>query len=306
MDVYLPLAKMALNAPLLALLGIFAGILSGLFGVGGGFILTPLLTMIGVPPSIAVGTLAAQLTGTSASGAVIQWQRGQIDLRMGGILLIGSLSGAAAGTGLFGWLRHLGYIDVTVNVGYALLLSIIGYFMLRDSWKMYCATRYDPQITVMPPRPPLGTNWPFRIFFPVSRLHISIFAPLTIGFFCGILTAILGIGGSFVLIPAMFYLLRVPATHLNGTALFQVAITTAVTAIFQALMNHNVDVVLGLILLIGSVLGVQFGNRLTTRIPPEKARLAFALLVLALAAHMVISLLITPRNMYALDVRLPT
>ncbi|MGE3623038.1 MAG: sulfite exporter TauE/SafE family protein [Bdellovibrionales bacterium] len=305
MNVYLPVAEMALNGPLIIFLGFLTGILSGMFGVGGGFILTPMLVFVGVPPAIAVGTQSCQLMGTSISGALAHWQRRQIDLRMGMAMVTGGILGTAAGVALFKLLREKGYIDLTITLGYFLLLAGIGGMMMYESLR----SRRRRKAALASPgrlRPPLGASWPFKTIFPASRLRISILGPVLIGFASGVLVGVFGIGGGFILIPAMLYLLRMPSTHVNGTALFQIIFAAALGTILQTTVNHSVDLILAFFLLAGSVIGAQLGTRYARLIKPDTGRFLLAALILLIAVKLFFDLVIPPQSLFSHEMRYPT
>jgi len=298
MQIYLPLAEMSLNSFVLLAVGALGGFLSGMFGVGGAFVVTPLLIFIGVPPVIAVGTQSAQLAGTALSGAIVKNRKGHIDIRMGLVLAIGSLGGVSFGAVLFQRLRHAGQIDLTINLGYALILSIIGFLMLRES-----LTRLRNVVLLPDPSTvkAWGSTWKMAMVFPASGVVISVASPLIIGFGCGILTAIFGVGSGFILVPAMLYLLRMPPVLVAGTSMFQILFTSAYATIVQSLMNHNVDIVLALLLLTGSVIGVRAGGRMAARISPEVARLLLAVIILLGAYTLWHSLLATPHELFVMS-----
>jgi uncharacterized membrane protein YfcA len=308
MGIYLPIAELSMNGVLLVALGLISGFLSGMFGIGGAFILTPLLVFIGVPPAIAVGTQACQLSGTSISGALAQWQKRQIDIRMGFVMLAGNLVGAAFGVDLFKLLKETGHIDLTVNLGYLLLLVIVGGMMMIESVK---SLRQKPQALIsiealLPERPPLGANWPWKLRFPTSDLYISVFGPFLIGLGCGLIVGVLGVGGGFILIPAMLYMLRMPAGVVTGTSLMQIVFTTALATFLQATMTHSVDVVLAFFLLLGSVPGAQFGARYAQRLQPEMARFLLASLILLVALKLFVDLTAPPLHVFSREMRFPT
>lgn len=295
MQIYLPLAELSLNSFLLLAVGALGGFLSGMFGVGGAFVVTPLLIFIGVPPVIAVGTQSAQLAGTALSGAIVKSRKGAIDLRMGLALAIGSLGGVSLGAVLFQRLRHAGQIDLAINLGYALILTLIGFLMLRES----LTSLRNPSMASKHTRP-WGAGWGFAIEFPVSGVTVSLLSPLIIGLCCGILTAIFGVGSGFVLVPAMLYLLRMPPSLVVGTSMFQIMVTSAYATIVQSLMNHNVDIILALLLLTGSVIGVRVGARVATRVSPESGRLILAALILIGAITLWYGLIATPQEFFTL------
>jgi uncharacterized membrane protein YfcA len=298
MEIYLPLAEMSMNAPLLLAVGAIGGFLSGMFGVGGAFVVTPLLISIGVPPVIAVGTQAAQLAGTALSGAIEKNRKGDIDVRLGLVLAVGSLGGVSFGAILFQRLRHAGQIDLAINLGYAIMLSVIGILMLRETLLAMSSitSRADTAI-----KKPWGAEWIFSMTFPASRVRMSVLSPLAVGFGCGILTVIFGVGSGFILVPAMLYLLRMPASVIAGTSMFQIVFTSAYATIIQSIMNHNVDLILALVLLTGSLLGVKAGARTAARLSAEKARFILAAIILIGAVKLWSGLLIMPHELFTLS-----
>jgi len=303
MEIYLPVAEMSVHW--LTILGMAAavGYLSGMLGVGGAFLLTPLLIFYGIPPSVAVATTASHLTASSMSGAIAQWRRRAVDFKMAGVMLCGGIVGSAVGVYLFGLLHKIGQTEVVVSVGYVILLGTVGGLMLDESVRTLRAAQLGTT-------PPLSTrshhNWihglPFKLRFKQSRLYISVVPPVALGFFVGILSALLGVGGGFVLVPAMIYLLRMPTGVVIGTSLTQIVCVTAATTLLQSVTNFSVDIVLAIILIVGGALGAQFGVRMASRLRGEHLRLLLALLVLAVAARLLFGLLVTPDDLYSLAV----
>lgn len=291
MSVYLPIAEMTADALLLLGIGFGVGWLSGLFGVGGGFLLTPLLILMGIPSPVAVASGANQTTGASVSGLIAQWRRGQVDLRMGTVLLVAGLFGSALGTQLFVQLRRLGQVDLAVSLFYVVVLGTVGALMVRES------VRALLRGGVAVPRPDDRAwlvNLPFKMRFPQSRLYMSVIPPALVGFGIGVLSAVMGVGGGFMLVPAMIYLLGMPTTTTIGTSLFQVVFVTANVTMLQALQNGSVDVVLTLILLLGGVAGAQFGAAMGTRLRGEQTRALLGALVLAVAVALLVELVLPP------------
>ena len=301
MDIYLPIAEMSVNALLIILMGGAVGFLSGMFGVGGGFLTTPLLIFYGIPPAVAVASSATQITGSSVSGALAYWERGQVDARMGGVLVAGGLVGAGVGQVIFRLLQELGQIDVVISLIYVLFLSVIGGLMLRDAVVALAVARSGNA----PPAPrtrhlPWVAALPWKMRFPRSGLYISPLAPLLIGAGVGMLTVILGIGGGFIMVPAMVYILGMRAQAVVGTSLFQIIFVTAATTLLHATSSKSVDIVLALLLLLGGVTGAQVGVRAAQKLSPDRLRLALALLVLAVAIRLFIGLTWTPAEPFAL------
>ncbi|HVR90827.1 MAG TPA: sulfite exporter TauE/SafE family protein [Novosphingobium sp.] len=301
MDVYLPIANLSVNGLVIVGLGALTGILSGMFGVGGGFLTTPLLIFYGVPPTVAAASAASQVTGASVSGVFAHTKRGGVDYHMGAVLVAGGILGTGIGAILFRVLQELGQIDTVINILYVLLLGSIGGLMARESLQTLKAAR-----TGVPLRPrkrrhhPLVANLPLRWRFYRSGLYISPLAPLLLGVFTGILTMLMGIGGGFVLVPAMLYILGMSANVVVGTSLFQILFVTMATTMMHALTTKAVDVVLAVLLLLGSVSGAQIGAQLAQRAPPERLRLILATIVLLVAFRMALGLGWRPDEIYTL------
>lgn len=313
MDIYLPIAEISINAIGLLVLGAVVGFLSGLFGVGGGFILTPLLTFMGVPPTIAVGTQANQLAGTSLSGALAAWRRRNVDLKMGTVLMLGSFAGTALGVEIFSWLRQIGQINLVIKMSYVTLLSSVGVMMMWESAPyLFKKVQRIRKVSSKPKElikeddgPDLGWGADTRLAmnFPASNLRLSALLPITVGFVGGVLVALLGVGGGFVMVPAMIYMLRMPPSLVSGTSLFQIVFTTAFATILQAVTNQSVDLVLALILLAGSVVAVPYGARFASRLRPEIARFLMAALILIVAVKLIYDLLVQPDQMFFVEMR---
>ncbi|WP_114395221.1 sulfite exporter TauE/SafE family protein [Oleisolibacter albus] len=300
MQVYLPIAEISVNALLLLALGGGVGFLSGLFGVGGGFLMTPLLIFIGVPPAVAVGTQANQLVGASVSGVLAHWRRNNVDVRLGSVMLVGGVLGTSFGVWLFGVLQQLGHIDLVISLSYVFFLGTVSLLMLWESVGALIRGR----IKAAAPRKLHHHTWlhglPLKMRFPRSRLYISALLPMLIGFVGGLLVAIMGIGGGFLLVPAMIYILGMPTALVAGTSLFQIIFSTGIAAFLQATSNQTVDVVLAMLLLVGGVIGAQFGTRAGTRLRGEQARALLALMVLAVAAKLAVDLIVRPEDLYSI------
>lgn len=292
MDIYLPIAEMSVNAFAVFLLGIAAGLASGLFGVGGGFIMTPGLIFYGIPPAVAVGSQAPQILASSFSAAVNHLRRGSLDLKMGLVMVVGGLLGSAAGVFTFRWLRETGQIDAVVAVGYVFFLGIVGLLMVGESVLALLPRRRDRRRR----RRTLLHRLPLRMRFPASHLYISPLAPAVVGFLGGVLAAILGIGGGFVLVPAMIYLLRMPTAVVLGTSHFQIAVVACLTTFLHAYANRSVDLVLALLGILGSVVGAQYGTRLAFRLRGEWVRVLFGVVVLLVAARLLAELVVPPAD----------
>jgi uncharacterized membrane protein YfcA len=278
MQIYLPIAEMSVNAFLLLGMGGGVGFLSGLFGVGGGFLMTPLLIFIGIPPAVAVGTEANQIVAASVSGVLAHWRRGNVDFKMGLVLLLGGFAGSTLGVMLFSFLRGLGQIDLVISLMYVIFLGTIGALMLYESAK----TMRRRKSATGPRRKLHQHTWvhglPLKMRFRRSKLYISALLPFSVGFLVGVLAAIMGVGGGFVMVPAMIYLLGMPTAVVVGTSLFQIIFVTANVTFLQAYANQTVDVVLALMLLIGAVIGAQFGARAGAKLHGEELRGLLALM----------------------------
>jgi uncharacterized membrane protein YfcA len=303
MSIYLPIAEQSLNLALLLAMGYGVGILSGMFGIGGGFIMTPMLIMLGVQPIIAVGTGAAQVVASSVAGSVRHWLQGNVDLRMGGLLIAGGLFGATSGVRIQLWLKSLGQLDFTISLIYVVMLGTIGSLMLVESvnaWRRSAAAG-----SAGPARRAGQHTWlqrlPWKMRFPRSKLYASAIPPLAIGTLVGWLTAIMGVGGGFLLVPALIYVVRMPTRAAIGTSVFQIIFVTGFTTVLQATQNFNVDIALGLPIMLGGVIGAQHGIRIAGRIRAEQLRILLALMVLAVGLKMGVELVSEPSELYALD-----
>jgi hypothetical protein len=296
MQVYLPIAEMSVDALLLLGIGFGVGWLSGLFGVGGGFLLTPLLILIGIPSPVAVGSGANQTLGASVSGLIAQWRRGNVDLRMGTVLIIGGFFGSLAGVQLFAWLRRAGQVDLAVAIFYVVVLGSVGALMVRESLTAILRRKRSRPARLHEHLWMHGL--PFKMRFRKSRLYISVIPPLGIGFAIGVLSAVMGVGGGFMLVPAMIYLLGMPTAVVIGTSLFQVVFVTANVTFLQAIQVGSVDIVLTLLLLAGGVSGAQFGAAMGTRLRGEEMRALLGALVLAVALSLLWDLLRVPEALF--------
>jgi uncharacterized membrane protein YfcA len=301
MEIYLPIAEMSVHWLVILAMGAAVGFLSGMFGVGGGFLLTPLLIFYGIPSPVAVATTASHLTAASASGAIAQWRRRTVDLKLAAVMVSGGIAGTWLGVWVFALLRKIGQAELAVSGGYVILLGVVGAIMLRES----LATLRAAATGTTPASPPRNQqrNWihalPLKMRFRVSRLYISAIPPFVLGVLVGILSAIMGVGGGFILVPAMIYLLRVPTNIVMGTSMAQMLVVTAVTTILQATNNFTVDIVLALLLVIGGAVGAQFGVRMSARMRGEQLRLLLGLLVLAVAIRLLWGLIATPADLYS-------
>ena len=304
MQLYLPIAEISVNAFLILGLGGLVGFLSGMFGVGGGFLITPLLLFIGVPPAVAVATGANQVVASSVSGVLAQVRRKAVDFRMGLVLLAGGLVGSASGVWLFDWMTRRGQIDLFVQLSYVLFLGAIGSLMLQESLRTLWRSK---KTGGAPIRRAHIHSWvhfmPFKVKFRASGLYISVIPPLLVGGLVGLLSAVMGVGGGFIMVPAMIYLLGMPTRVVVGTSLFQIIFVTAFTTLMHAVTHHTVDMLLALLLIIGGVLGAQFGARIGVRLRAEQLRILLSILVLAVAIKIAFDLLLQPDELYSLTLR---
>jgi uncharacterized protein len=300
-QVYLPIAEISVNLLVMLALGAAVGFLSGMFGVGGGFLLTPLLMFSGIAAPIAVATGANQIVATSVSGALAQWRRNNIDFHMGAVLIAGGVVGALAGVLLLNLLQEAGQAGLIVSLTYVVLLGAVGTLMLSESLR---AWRRASSGTLLVSRRSGQHNWihrlPLKLRFPRSRLYISTIPPLVIGAVVGLLTAFLGVGGGFIMVPAMIYLLRMPTNIVIGTTIFQIIFITAVVTVLHATLSGTLDVVLALILAAGGVIGGQFGVRAGQKLRGEQLRALLGLMVLAVAIRLLFDLVLTPSELYSI------
>lgn len=297
--IYLPIAGVSVNALTVIGAGGAVGFLSGLFGVGGGFIITPLMMFLGIPTTVAIATGANQAAATAVSGAMAHWYRSNIDFRMGNVLLVSGVAGSMSGTQLVEFLRSLGQFDLVVSLCYVLLLGSVGSLMLIESVQ----TMLRPD-AVSAGRRISRHNWthglPLRLRFPHSKLYISLIPVVLIGFMIGVLTAVMGVGGGFVLVPAMVYILKMRTNLAVGTSLYQIMFVGSFTTLSQAIMLHSVDVVLAGLLIVAGVVGTQVGAKAGTNLKGEQLRALLALLVLAVCARVAFDLMQTPADLYSI------
>lgn len=305
MSLYLPIAQLSMNVGLLLAMGLAVGLLSGMFGIGGGFIMTPLLILLGIPPSIAVGTGAAQVVASSVSGALSHWKKKNIDLELGLYLFAGGIAGAISGVGVQQILKRLGQLDLTISLTYVIVLGAIGLLMvietartLRGGLAVSGSSRKAGQHTWL-------QGLPLKRRFRQSKIYASAIPPVAIGVVVGWLTAIMGVGGGFLTVPALIYLLKVPTRIAIGTSIFQIVFLTAATTILQAMSNYNVDVMLALPLMIGGVIGAHYGVEIGQRLNAGHLRGLLGLLVLMVAARMAVDLALQPSELYSLELRSP-
>ena len=302
MQIYLPVAELAVNMFVILGMGGAVGFLSGMFGVGGGFLMTPLLIFYGIPPAVAVATEANQIVASSASGALAHWRRRSVDVPLGLVLLAGGLVGSVCGVVIFRIMRDIGHLDVLISLLYVTFLGAIGGLMLIESLRAIQLRRRGRPV---PARRPGQHTWihglPLKMRFKRSRLYVSAIPVLGIGALVGLLAAIMGVGGGFIMVPAMIYLLRVPTNVVIGTSLFQIVFVTAFTTILHATTNYTVDVVLAMLLMVGGVIGAQFGAFAGQRLRGEQLRGLLALLVLAVCARLLFDLVSTPDELYIVE-----
>jgi len=299
MQIYLPIAEVSVNAFLLLGLGGLVGVLSGMFGVGGGFLMTPLLFFIGIPPAVAVATEANQIVASSFSGVLAHLKRKTVDIKMGLVLQVGGLIGAALGIQIFNYLKAIGQVDLLVMLSYVIFLGIIGSLMFIESLRAILKSR-GGQVVPTRRRHNWVHNLPFKMKFRASGLYISAIPPILVGVLVGVLAAIMGVGGGFIMVPAMIYILGMPTKVVVGTSLFQIIITTAFTTMMHATTNQTVDVALAVLLLVGGVIGAQVGTRIGVKMKAEQLRVLLALMVLAVCAKLGLDLLLMPSELYSL------
>ena len=293
---------MNVNILLIVLIGMLVGGLSGLFGVGGGFLMTPLLIFLGIPPAVAVGTEAPHVLASSVSGVIAHWRRKNVDFKMGFFLMIGGVVGSTVGVNLFKILRIFGQIDIVIQMLFLIFLGFIGFSMAFESAKT-TITKYRTTSSI---RTKLHQHsWihglPFKLRFHRSKLYISTIPPIVIGFFVGVLSAMMGVGGGFIIIPAMVYLLGMSTNVVVGTSLFQIIFVTANSTFFQSYLNQTLDIVLASLMIVGGVIGAQIGARLGTKLKAEYLRGILAILVLVVCAKIFTDLTLTPENLFSLD-----
>lgn len=302
MQIYLPIAEVSVNIFLLLGLGGLVGILSGMFGVGGGFLMTPLLFFIGIPPAVAVATESNQIVASSVSGALAHYRKKTLDIQMGIILLIGGIIGAVVGVQIFAIIKQAGQVDTLVRICYVVLLGFIGFLMLIESLRVILRMRQKKVIR----RKLHYHNWihglPFKVKFRSSGLYISAIPPLIVGAVVGVLAAVMGVGGGFIMVPAMIYLLGMPTKVVIGTSLFQITFVTAFTTIMHATTNQSVDIALAFLLFTGGVIGAQIGARIGVKLPSEQLRIFLAIIVIGVCAKLALDLLLQPSELYSIGI----
>ncbi|EJF88462.1 hypothetical protein ME1_00633 [Bartonella vinsonii subsp. arupensis OK-94-513] len=303
MSIYLPIAEMSLNMLILIGMGVVAGFFSGLFGIGGGFLITPLLIFYNIPPAIAVGTGANQMIASSVTGAITHFRRRTLDIKLGLLLAMGGGIGSVIGIQIFSVLKKLGQLDLMISLLYVILLGSVGSLMIIESWCDMLRQRKTPKVNIRLAR---RHNWihrlPFKMRFRTSMIYVSIIPVLGIGLIVGLLSSIMGIGGGFFMIPALIYLLRVPTSVVIGTSLFQITFVSSFTTVLQSVSNQSVDIVLAFLLMLGGSIGAQYGTRAGRKLKAEQLRMALAFLVLVVCMRLAFQLFVRPDNLFSLDI----
>lgn len=308
MQIYLPIAEIPVNIFLILALGLLTGFLAGMFGIGGGFLSTPLLMFIGIPPAVAVSTSANQITASSFSGLLAYLKRGDVDIKMGVFLLIGGIFGSLTGVLLFRILQKTGHIDIALALIYVIFLGSIGTIMLIDSVKVILEKKYNiiwrkkkksAKFTLFLKKISL---LPYKVYFPKSDIAVSSIVPIVMGFFIGNLVSIMGIGGGFILIPAMVYILKMPPSMIVGTSLFQIIFIAGNVTMLQAMASHNVDIVLAFLMIISSVFGAQIGSRVAYKVDTESLRSLLSIMILSVCIKMFLGLFVEPSSLFSLEV----
>ena len=302
MQIYLPIAEIPVDIITILVLGGGAGFLAGMFGVGGGFIVTPFLIFIGIPPSVAVASSANQIIASSVSGFASHLRRKSVDFKMGSYLLAGGLIGSYIGTLIFSYLKKLGQIDLVISLSYVLLLGSIGMLMTIESYRSIVKSKKISHVSDKKSKKHWRDKLPFKVVFPQSKLKVSFLLPIVIGVFSGMIVSIMGIGGGFITIPAMIYILGIPTTVVIGTSLFQMIIVTSNVTFFHAYLSQTVDIVLAMLLLTGSVVGAQIGSKMSYKVEPQKLRIMLAMMILVVASKMALGLLIEPENPFSVEI----
>jgi hypothetical protein len=299
--IYLPIAELSVNIFIILGMGAAVGFLSGMFGVGGGFLITPLLIFYNIPPMVAVATGANQVVASSVSGTIAHLRRGTLDIKLGTVLLAGGLAGATLGIWLFSLLRRLGQLDLVIQLLYVVLLSTVGSLMLLESIR---TLRRNANPATAAVRKPGHHNWihrlPLKMRFKKSKIYLSVIPVIGLGAIIGILTSVMGVGGGFIMVPAMIYLLRIPTNVVVGTSLFQIIFVTSYTTVIQAATNYSVDIVLAFFLMVAGVVGAQYGVRIGQKLRGEQLRALLALLVLAVSVRLLLELFVPPSEVYSI------
>ena len=307
MQIYLPIAEIPVNILVILSLGLLTGILAGIFGIGGGFLATPLLMFIGIPPAIAVSTSANQITASSISGLLTHLKRGAVDIKMGITLLVGGFAGSLIGVWIFGILQKIGQIDLVVSMVYVIFLGSIGVLMLIDSSKTLLQTKFSisakqsKKVGFIERMVKKSENLPYQTYFAKSDITTSILLPIILGILVGTLVSIMGIGGGFIMIPAMVYILKMPSNIIVGTSLFQIVFIAGNVTFLQAYSNHNVDVVLAFLMIISSVIGAQIGSRIGYKIDANNLKSLLSILILGVCIKMIGNLFVAPESLYSIE-----
>jgi uncharacterized membrane protein YfcA len=304
MDIYLPIAGMSINLFLVVGIGALVGFLSGMFGVGGGFLLTPLMMMIGIPPAVAAASDSNQIVAAASSGAYAHWKLGNVDFKLGLVILAGGITGGTIGVQLVKILRSLGNFEFVMKVVYVLMLGLVGGAMFIESLNTIRKSKAQPAaVAAAPSEPKLGklfAKLPLKMHFTRSGLHTSAIFPFSIGAIVGFMAALLGVGGGFIMVPAMIYIIGMPTIVAIGTDLFQIVLTSANVTLQQAWVNKTVDVLLAFLLLLGSTIGAQFGAAVGKKLKGEQIRILLAIIVLAMTVKLFLDLVMTPENLVSL------
>jgi uncharacterized membrane protein YfcA len=298
--IYLPIAELSVNIFIILGMGAAVGFLSGMFGVGGGFLITPLLIFYNVPPAIAVATGTNQVIASSISGAITHFRRGTIDLKLGTVLLVSGLFGATLGIWIYATLRKLGQLDLAISLLYVVLLTSVGTLMMIESVNAIRRARRKEAPAIQRGQHNWVHRLPLKMRFKKSKIYLSVIPIVALGFGIGILTSVMGVGGGFIMVPAMIYLLRIPASIVVGTSLFQIIFVSTYSTIVQAVTNHSVDIVLAFILMLSGVVAAQYGVRVGQRLKAEQLRALLAFLILAVGARLAIDLFLPPASLYSI------
>ena len=303
MHIYLPIAEMSISVEMIFFLGAFVGFISGVFGVGGGFLTTPLLIFMGIPAAVAVGTQGSQLVASSVSGVMGYWRRGKVDFLIGSIMLGGGIIGSLVGVAFFQFIKLIGQMDLIISLLYIVLLGSIGLMMLFESaFTMVRKKSVKSEFNRLKP-PSLISKLPYKIRFPKSKLYVSIFVPGGIGFVSGFLVSTMGVGGGFLLVPAMIYILGMPPLLVAGTSLFQIIFTSAFATIMHATVSNSVDIMLAVFLILGGVIGAQIGVKASRKVTGARARIILSLLVLGVCTQIAMQLFLQPSDLFVMVIK---
>ncbi|MGH1375874.1 MAG: sulfite exporter TauE/SafE family protein [Alphaproteobacteria bacterium] len=303
MQIYLPIAEMSIAIEYIFILGAFVGFISGVFGVGGGFLTTPLLIFMGIPSAVAVGTQGSQLVASGMNGVMGYWRRGQVDFLVGTIMLVGGVIGSVTGIIFFQFIKYLGQIDLIISLLYIVLLGSIGIMMLFESvFTMFKKKTVRSEFNRLK-SPSLISRLPYKMRFPRSKLYISVFVPGIIGFVSGFLVSTMGVGGGFLLVPAMIYILGMPPLLVAGTSLFQIIFTSAFATVMHATVSNSVDILLAIFLILGGVIGAQIGVVVSKKVTGARARVILAMLVLGVCVQLGIQLFLHPSELFVMMVK---